>query len=203
MCARYIQHFSLQTIILGHQKVWIQRQRIYNSHNWVTWLGLWTKMTHTLPGFPSRLPWWGGYSFTFPLQSNKRIDLWNGNVIAENIINISCCHMFCYFQGNSITTSKTPISRLFLLLSYWSTRATLHSSNFNRFPMMKIPLLSLSLGTHISDWRVCILPVKAERIELSDAELLWDYFSPISPSYLSCSQTFQLPLPERTPKTAK
>ena len=80
--------------------------------------------------------------------------------------------MFCYFQENSITTSKTSISRLFLLLSYWSTRATLHSSNFNRFPMMKIPLLSPSLGNHISDWRECILPVKAERIELSDAELL-------------------------------
>lgn len=80
--------------------------------------------------------------------------------------------MFCYFQGNSITTSKTPTSRLFLLLSYWSTRAVLHSSNFNRFPTMKIPLLSPSLGNHISDSRVCILPVKAERIELSDAELL-------------------------------
>lgn len=80
--------------------------------------------------------------------------------------------MFCYFEGNSITTSKTPISRLFLLLSCWSTRAVLHSSNFNRFPMMKIPLLSPSLGNHISDWRVCILPVKAERTELSDAELL-------------------------------
>ena len=157
-------------------------------------------MTHTLPSLPSHLRQRGGYS-TFSLQSNKRINLWNGNIIAENII--SCCHMFCYFQGNSITTSKTPISRLFLLLSYWSTRAGLHSSNFNRFPTMKIPLLSPSLGNHISDWRVCILPVKAERIELSDAQLFWDYFFLISPSYLSCSQTFQLPLPERTPKTAK
>lgn len=66
---------------------------------------------------------------------------------------------------------------------------------------MKIPPLSPSLGNHLSNWKVCILLVEAERIEQSDAELSPIFFLPFLPvSHLSCSQTFQLPLPKRTPR---
>lgn len=93
---------------------------------------------------------------------------------------MNCYYMFCYYQEKSITTNKTPISRLFPLLSCWSTRAVLHSSNYNKFSVMKIPLLSPSLGNHLSNWKVCILPVEAERIEQSDAELSPIFFSHFS-----------------------
>lgn len=42
-----------------------------------------------------------------PYRVAKRLIYEMDNVIAKNIININYYYMFCYYQGNSMTTDKT------------------------------------------------------------------------------------------------
>lgn len=103
---------------------------------------------------------------------------------------MNCYCMLCYCQGNSITTNKTPISEFLPLLSRWSNPNSASFIELQQFSTMKNPPLSPSLSKPLSDWVVFILPVKAERIELSDAYLLRDHFSTISPSRVSHALTY-------------